>query len=58
MIFAAHWWRQARVCARLADDCEDQHLAQRLRHMAADLVAKADEAEELATERLKPPMAA
>jgi hypothetical protein len=58
MIFAAHWRRQARVCARLAEDCEDQHLAERLRQMAADLAAKADEVEELPTERLKPPLAA
>jgi hypothetical protein len=61
MIFAAHWRRQARVCARLADDCEDQHLAERLRLMAADLAAKADEVEELPSDRLKhvkPPLAA
>jgi len=61
MIFAADWRRQARVCARLAEDCEDQNLAERLRLMAADLAAKADEVEELNTERLrhvKPPLAA
>jgi hypothetical protein len=61
MIFAADWRRQARVCARLAEDCEDQHLAERLRLMAADLDAKADEVEELPTKWLrdvKPPLAA
>ncbi len=61
MIFAGHWRRQARVCARLAEDCEDHHLAERLRLMAADLAAKADEVEELPVERakrLKPPLAA
>jgi hypothetical protein len=42
MIFAGDWRRQARVCARLAEDCEDQQLAERLRIMAADLAAKAD----------------
>jgi hypothetical protein len=45
--------RQARVCARLADDCEDQHLAERLRLMAADLIAKADDLEELPSERVR-----
>jgi hypothetical protein len=58
MIFAAHWRRQARVCARLAEDCEDQYLAERLKHMAADLAAKADEVEELPSERVNPPLAA
>ena len=61
MIFAADWRRQARVCARLAEDCEDRHLAERLRLMASELAAKADEVEELPTERLrhvKPPLAA
>ena len=37
MIFASDWLRQARVCARLAEDCEDRHLAERLKLMAADL---------------------
>ena len=58
MIFAADWRRQARVCAHLAEDCEDQHLAERLRHMAADLAAKAHEVEDAPAERLKPPLAA
>jgi hypothetical protein len=60
MIFAANWRRQARVCARLAEDCEDQHLAEQLRLMAADLAAKADEVEELPARLrdIKPPLAA
>jgi hypothetical protein len=33
--------RQARVCARLAEECDDERLAERLRLMAADLAAKA-----------------
>ena len=56
MIFAGDWQRQARGCARLAEAClaeacEDQHLAERLRLMAADPNAKADEAEDGSTER-------
>jgi hypothetical protein len=61
MIFAGDWRRQARVCARLAEDCEDQHLAERLKLMAADLDAKADEVEDAPTARLrhvKAPLAA
>lgn len=61
MIFAADFRRQARVCTRLAEDCEDQHLAERFRLMAVDLAAKADEIEELPNERfrhIKPPLAA
>lgn len=53
MIFAGDRRRQARVCARLAEECEDQHLAERLRLMAINLAAKADEVEELSTERLR-----
>ena len=37
------WRRQARVCIRLAEECEDQYLAERLRLMAVDLAAKAEE---------------
>jgi hypothetical protein len=61
MIYATDWRRQARVCTRLAEDCEDQHLAERLRLMAADLAAKADEVEAPPAEqprRVKPPLAA
>jgi hypothetical protein len=54
MIFAADWRREARVCARLAEDCEDQHLAERFRLMAADLNAKANEVKEVPTGRLMP----
>ncbi len=53
MVLAIDFRRQARVCARLAEECEDQHLAERLRLMAADLAAKADDIEELPTERLR-----
>jgi hypothetical protein len=42
--------RQARVCPYLAEDCEDQYLTERLRLMAADLAAKADD---VPTERLR-----
>jgi hypothetical protein len=61
MIFASDWLRQARVCARLAEDCEDRHLAERLKLMAADLAARADEIEHAPAERvrhIKPPLAA
>jgi hypothetical protein len=37
----------------LAEDCDDERLAERLRLMAADLAAKADEVEELPAERLR-----
>ncbi len=51
MVFGVDFRRQARVCASLAEDCDDQHLAQRLISMAADLLAKAEELEELPSER-------
>ncbi len=51
MILGENLRRQARVCARLADDCDDQNLAERLKNMAADLLAKADDFEELPSER-------
>ena len=47
MIFVAALRRQARVCARLAEECDDRHLAKRFEIMALDLMAKADELEEL-----------
>lgn len=53
MMFAGSLRRQAGVCARLAEDCEDERLAERLRQMAADLAAKADDVEELPAERLR-----
>jgi hypothetical protein len=43
--------RQACACAGLADDCDDRNLAERLKIMAADLLAKADDFEELPSER-------
>jgi hypothetical protein len=44
MVLATDLRQQARVCARLAEDCGgDEHLAERLKAMARDLVAKADE---------------
>ncbi|HWO38910.1 MAG TPA: hypothetical protein VNO32_59810 [Candidatus Acidoferrum sp.] len=46
MIFGANFRRQAHVCLRLAEDSDDQHLAERLKAMAADLFSKADETEE------------
>jgi hypothetical protein len=53
MVSAIDFRRQARVCARLAEDCEDQHLAERLRAVAVSLVAKADDIEELPNECLR-----
>jgi hypothetical protein len=47
MVLALDFRRQARVCARLAEDCDDLRLADRLRRMARDLLAKADDFEEL-----------
>ena len=44
MVLAADFRQQARICARLAEDCGgDEHLAERLKAVARDLVAKADE---------------
>jgi hypothetical protein len=51
MILGQDLRRQARVCARLAEDCDDRNLAERLKIMAADLLAKADDFEELPSER-------
>jgi hypothetical protein len=53
MLCATSLRRQARVCAKLADESEDSHLADRLRTMACDLIAKADECQELQSERLR-----
>jgi hypothetical protein len=44
--------RQAQVCARLAEDCTDRRLAERFRKMATDLLAKADDFEELPSARV------
>ncbi len=51
MIFGADARRHAAVCSCLAEECEDKHLAERLRDMASNLLAKADELEELPSER-------
>jgi hypothetical protein len=47
LIFVAALRRQALVCARLAEDCDDRHLAERFEIMALNLMCKADEFEEL-----------
>ena len=46
MLLAMDFRRQARVCVRLAEECDDLRLAERLRRMASDLLAKADDFEE------------
>ena len=53
MLLGVDFRRQARVCARLAEDCDDRRLAQRLKSMASDLLAKADDFEKLPSERVK-----
>jgi len=53
MVLAMDFRRQAEVCARLAEDCEDRRLAERFKKMATDLMAKADDFEELASERVR-----
>ena len=50
MIFGVNFRRQARVCLRLAEACDDRHLAERLKAMAADLLSKAEETEEFPKE--------
>jgi len=47
MLLAVDCRRQARVCARLAEDCDDRQLADRLRAMASDLLAMADDFENI-----------
>ena len=51
MLLAMDFRRQARVCARLAEECDDRRLAERLRRMASDLLAKADDFEEFPGDR-------
>ncbi|HUI14601.1 MAG TPA: hypothetical protein VL048_14155 [Xanthobacteraceae bacterium] len=53
MILEPDLRRQARVCARLAEECDDPYLAKRLKLMGEDLLAKADEIQELPSERLR-----
>ena len=53
MLLAMDFRRQARVCARLAEECDDLRLAERLRWMASDLLEKADDFEEPANVRVE-----
>ena len=53
MLPAVDFQRQARVCARLAEDCDDKRLAERLKTMASELLAKADDFEELPSQRVR-----
>jgi hypothetical protein len=53
MVLAMNFRRQARVCSKLAEDCQDQRLAERFKKMATDLLAKADDFEELPSERVR-----
>jgi hypothetical protein len=46
MLLAQDFQRQAHVCARLVDDCDDPRLAERLRVMASDLLAKGEDLKE------------
>jgi hypothetical protein len=52
-VLAMDFRRQAQVCARLAEDCQDRRLADRFKKMATDLLAKADDFEELPSERAR-----
>jgi hypothetical protein len=49
MLLAQDFRRQAHVCAQLADDCDDLRLAERLRAMASDLLAEAENLRKHAT---------
>jgi hypothetical protein len=40
MVLAMDFRRQAQVCSRLAENCQDQRPAERFRKMANDLLAK------------------
>jgi len=53
MLLGVDFRRQARVCERLAEDCDDRRLAERLKKMASDLLAKADDFEELPSEQAR-----
>ena len=53
MVLAMDFRRQAQVCSKLAEDCQDQCLAERFKKMATDLWAKADDFEELPSERAR-----
>ena len=51
MILATEFRRQAQVCARLAEHCDDRRLAERFKKMATDLLA--NDFEELPSERVR-----
>ena len=53
MLPATDFLRQARLCARLAEECDEPHLADRFRRMAADLSAKAEDCEDLRAFRFR-----
>jgi hypothetical protein len=53
MIWEPDFRRQAAVCARLAEECNDTHLAKRFKLMGEDLLAKAEVIQELPGERLR-----
>jgi hypothetical protein len=53
MLLGADFRRQARVCACLAEECDDRHLAGRLKTMASNILANADHFEELPSERAR-----
>jgi hypothetical protein len=52
-VLAMDFRRQAQACSRLAEECQDHRLAERLRKMANDLLAKADDFEKLPSERAR-----
>jgi hypothetical protein len=51
----AQWFSPqfSEVCTHFAEDCDDRWLAERLRTMVSDLLAKADDFEELPVERAR-----
>jgi len=51
MMLGLDFRRQARVCARLAEDCDDRYLADRLRAMASCLLAIGSDLEEPPSEQ-------
>jgi hypothetical protein len=52
MLLGVDFRRQARVCARL-EECDDRHLAERLKTMASNLLAKVDHFEAMPRERAR-----
>lgn len=53
MPFGADLRHQSRVCLRLAGDCQDQRLADRLKTMVSVLLAKARDIKALPSERAR-----